>query len=109
MKKVFLFAALVISMTACTDNNTMFEEPEVLLETRAYTSEQLQCITEVYDFCLTFFEIPAYLLTEQPTTEQMIDVIRYCDLQDRGGDIFCGWDSYDTIKDIIWPNGYANN
>lgn len=110
MKKAMIIAAMAISLTSCTEkNDVIFDEP--LIESRmSYDSETIRCIHAVYDFCISFndmFEIPASLLFDEPTIGQMIEVIRYCDLQDQSGDIFVGWDEYDTIKAIIWPNGYG--
>lgn len=107
MKKVFVFAALAIMMAGCTaESDTLFEEPQV--ETRMqYDAETMRCITSVYEFCVLFYELPESLTFNAPTTEQMLDVIRYCDLQDEGGDVFPEWDEYDKIKTILWPNGYG--
>ena len=100
-------AALLAVLTSCTENDVIFDEPQVIESVENFDAETLRCIDSVYAFCLTFFDIPASLAQDAPTTEQMLDVIRYCDLQDKGGDIFCGWDEYDTIAPILWPNGYG--
>ena len=75
-----------------------------------YNQEIISYINEVYDFCLTFYEedIPQYLIYNPADTSQKIEVIKYCDLLDESGDVFVGWDSYDMIKNILWPNGYGN-
>ena len=101
-----IFAVMTASCTEKSDS--LFNEPEVI-ETR-YTSEQMEYLREFYEFCLTFYieQIPAYMITEEPTTEDMISVVRYCDLLDRSGDIFPEIDGYYEIKNILWPNGYGN-
>ena len=112
MKKYFLLAVFAIMMASCAEkSDTIFEEPEMYsIETRTYTLEEVKYIDEVYNFCIKFndmFNIPEYLIFDDPTIKQKLELIKYCDLQDRGGDIFMGWDSYDLIFSILWPNGYG--
>lgn len=111
MKKFWIIAAAAIMMASCAEkSDVLFEEPQVIESRMQYDAETLRCINSVYSFCVDFsekFEIPAYMILENPTIEQEIAVIRYCDLQDESGDVFPGWDEYDTIKDILWPDGYG--
>lgn len=73
-----------------------------------YNEETQQCIENVYTFCLEIYgeEIPQSLIYTPANTIQKIEVIKYCDLLDKSGDVFPGWDDYDNIKNILWPDGY---
>ena len=98
---------LIVSLfflSSCTQE----EEFEVKSPDIVYSEETQQCIENVYTFCLEIYgeEIPQSLIYIPANTTQKIEVIKYCDLLDKSGDVFPGWDDYDNIKNILWPDGY---
>lgn len=101
MKKLFIITSLLtLTLISCSQDEAI----EETIETRRvveYTEEELYYINSIYNFCITFYEIPESIINDK------IETIRYCDLQDTSGDIFPELDGYLEIKHILWPNGYA--
>lgn len=103
MKKLFIITSLLtLTLISCSKDEAIEETIEIR-ETRVveYTEEEQYYINAIYDFCITFYEVPASIIDDK------IETIRWCDLQDTSGDIFPELDGYLEIKHIIWPNGYA--
>lgn len=102
--KYFTILSLLLLCMSCT------QEEYDLQPVQEYTEEQTQCIDNVYTFCLDIYneEIPQSLIYTPANTIQKIEAIKYCDLLDKSGDVFPGWDDYDNIKNILWPDGYPN-
>lgn len=109
MKKIMIIVALFCALTSCTQYDFEQEYENVSVETRSgYTTEQLEAIAVVYESCLMCFDVPAEMVYENPTVEQKLAVIRYCDLIDESGDVLSEMCEYDIISEILWPNGYGN-
>lgn len=109
MKKIMIIVALFCAVSCTTDDFEQEYENDNVETRAAYTAEQLAAIEVLYASCVQFFELPAEYQYENPTLEQKILIIRYCDMVDAAGDFLCEIPEYDDIATILWPNGYGES
>lgn len=114
MKKKFLSVLFCCALFASCSQEDYFEEvsaKEFQEESVCqYTDLQVASTITVYDSCLQIWgeELPDNLRFESPKMEEMLRVIRFCDLLDESGDVLSEMCEYDEIVELLWPNGYGN-
>lgn len=119
MKKIFILVAAFCAMNmSCTQDFESFEnaapqQEHICDEGADVCSPEEQAHIEaaivLYDMCLTAWsdDIPAEMLSGEPGYQTMIDVIRYCDFHFEKGDLLCEMNEYETLVEILWPNGFG--
>ena len=119
MKKLFLSMAIFavgINFISCADD---LDAQEIFVPEKAETRQtestkitkiQQKALDEIYKFCVESYgkelEKKSYNL-ENPTNEEKIAVIKYCDYELDQGDYICEMPEYDEIREILWPYGYG--
>ncbi len=111
MKKLFLSLALIAGSLVCFSCADDLEAQEKV-ETRSnLTIIQQKALNYMYKFCVDNFSEELKQASydfENPTNEEKISVIRFCDYcLDEKGDFLCEQSEYDEIREILWPNGFG--
>ena len=120
MRKIiwYVFAVICVGLnSSCADD---LDAQEIIVPEKAETRQpestiklteiQQRALNKIYDFCVEFYSKElgeAAYLFENPTTEEKIAVVRFCDFCIDQGDTICEIPDYDEIREILWPDGYG--
>lgn len=118
MRKLFFAMAIFavgFNLISCADDL----EAQEITETKTRISDdiklselQQKSLNWLYFNCAQKYakEISAVgLVFENPTNEQKLQVIRFCDyFCDYTGKYVCEFPEYDDVREILWPNGFGD-
>ncbi len=106
--RIIVVLALMASFNSCNYRDEI-EEIEEQMAVKAMSSEQMSSLNFIYKMCVeTYGDELTSLVKSNPTFDDKINVIRYCDyVLDKSGDFLMEFSEYDDIESILWPNGFG--
>lgn len=90
--------AMTLLCVACMTTSCGVSHTETL------TKSEEKALSSLYATACDYLKIRP----SAQSTEDMIRVIRVADIADDAGDVLMESCDYDTVVDIVWPNGYGN-
>ena len=107
--KIIVVLVLAISFNSCNNHKDEIEEIEEQMAVKAMSSEQMSSLNFIYKMCVeTYGDELTTLIKSNPTFDDKINIIRYCDyVLDKSGDFLMEFSEYDDIASILWPNGFG--